>query len=74
MQQMLTYICLTPLASADSSTSSRLVDAMDSVPLTPVSLLELAHAQQQQVTLELRVPPTVLAPLQSPKRAGDFLK
>jgi hypothetical protein len=48
VQQMLAFISLSPLVSSDSGSGSRLVDAIDGALPTPISLLELAHAQPQQ--------------------------
>ena len=59
VQQFLYFILLSPLVPAGStaeisSSSSggggRLIDSVDGSPLSPVSLLELAHAQPLQVT------------------------
>ena len=62
VQQFLYFILLSPLVPAgsaaeiSSSSSSggggggRLIDSVDGSPLSPVSLLELAHAQPLQVT------------------------
>jgi hypothetical protein len=59
VQQFLCFVLLSPLAPAGSAAEisggggGRLVDSVDSSPLPPVSLLELAHAQPLQVTTGL---------------------
>jgi hypothetical protein len=56
VQQLLHFIALSPIApAACDSSCSRLVDAVDSAPLPPVSLLELAHAPPQQVVIRRRL-------------------
>ena len=60
VQQFLYFILLSPLvpagsaaeisSSSSSSGGGRLIDSVDGSPLSPVSLLELAHAQPLQVT------------------------
>jgi hypothetical protein len=64
VHQLLNFITLSPIVSTgsaeDTSSCCRLVDAIDSAPLPPVSLLELAHAQPLQVARALFLPITAL--------------
>jgi hypothetical protein len=59
VHQLLNFITLSPIVSTgsaeDTSSCCRLVDAIDSAPLSPVSLLELAHAQPLQVARALSI-------------------